>query len=893
MTSGSSCSSSSSTAEQEQQHSCCISHHFFKAASQNLHKIAVIHASPSPSPSPPLPGNPASSTRPPVYEGDRCFTFGHVLNSVDSLASVLPAAPPQSAASKFPRIIGIYMPPSVEYIVSVLSVLRCGHAFLPLDPSWPTHRVLSLLHSSTPDLIIASPSLPLGFGCPCPVLPFSMEEAGCRGGDGGGVSVWPCEREPKRSFCYLMYTSGSTGNPKAVCGTELGLLNRFLWMQDSYPLRGEEVLLFKTAISFVDHLQEFLAAMLAACTLVIPPFHKLKASPFAVIHFLQAYSINRLTAVPSLMRTILPALQHQCAEQIRSSLKLLILSGEVFPISLWDALSNLLPTTTILNLYGSTEVSGDCTYFDCIRLPMILETEALTSVPIGVPISHCDVVLVSENGMPNEGEIHVGGLCVSEGYFDEAAVMSFDFVHVYKNSLPGTSVAVHGNQLYYRTGDLAQRLQSGDLVFLGRMDRTIKVNGQRVALEEIETTLKGHPDVVDAAVISREGPEGLLLLDSFLMLKEKDISIDLVRRSIRRWMIGKVPLAMVPNRFLFTASLPVSSSGKVDYALLASPAFLTSHAPDGIGDRSTKGLLEDIKMAFCDALMVEVVSVEDDFFMMGGNSITAAHVAYNLGIDMRVLYKFPTPSELFTALRDKTESCHATVKTDGGREWKLKADDQSVSHSADSSASNLQSYQSWKQQLESPDEKNLSSAVLSKHPRVDLNKYIWKKRMIANDKHPWSSSTLKMCSFGRCNKVVYGTSYGLSSTCPLDWSAEVPGNGQGSSMQELWKVLLDSCVDASPLVVFKEQDVYLFIGSHAQKFVCVNAKSGSVHWEVKLEGRIECSAAVVADFSQVVVGCYKGKIYFLNFSDGTICWTFQTSGEVKSQPVLDIHKQLF
>lgn len=111
-------------------------------------------------------------------------------------------------------------------------------------------------------------------------------------------------------------------------------------------------------------------------------------------------------------------------------------------------------------------------------------------------------------------------------------------------------------------------------------------------------------------------------------------------------------------------------------------------------------------------------------------------------------------------------------------------------------------------------------------------------------------------------------------------------------MHELWKVYMESCVDASPLVVVKQQDVYLFIGSHSHKFVCVNALSGSIQWEVKLEGRIESSAAIVGDFSQVVVGCYSGKIYFLDFLDGSICWTFQTCGEVKCQPVVDIHRRL-
>lgn len=135
-----------------------------------------------------------------------------------------------------PKIVGIYMPPSVEYIVAVLSVLRCGEAFLPLDPFWPSERILSVVSSSKADLVIGSRS---SFGknnldkldeshwlvksISCPVLDFSIEENFqdcCFPTD----LAWPCAIEKKRSFCYLMYTSGSTGKPKEVCGTELGKL---------------------------------------------------------------------------------------------------------------------------------------------------------------------------------------------------------------------------------------------------------------------------------------------------------------------------------------------------------------------------------------------------------------------------------------------------------------------------------------------------------------------------------------------------------------------------------------------------------------------------------------------------------------------------------------------
>ncbi|XP_050280846.1 putative acyl-activating enzyme 19 isoform X3 [Quercus robur] len=659
-------------------------------------------------------------------------------------------------------------------------------------------------------------------------------------------------------------------------------------MQELYPLHSEELLLFKTSISFVDHLQEFLGAILTACTLVIPPYKDLKENVFSVIDFLQAYSISRLTAVPSLMRLILPALQSQRNRAIASSLKVLVLSGEVLPLSLWDMLSKFLPETTILNLYGSTEVSGDCTYFDCKRLPMILEMETLTSVPIGVPISNCDVVLVGENDTSNEGEIYVAGACVSSGYFSDSTHSFLDSVKLPQNSICNGSIG-HGNQFCFRTGDFARRLQSGDLVFLGRKDRTVKVNGHRIALEEIEDVLRGHPEVVDAAVILSKGQGELVVLEAFIVLRE-EISSETFRSSIRSWMVDKLPLAMLPNHFTITESIPVSSSGKVDYELLAGSGFLTKQVQDKIGDTGSSDLLRIIMTAFCDALRVEEVSNDDDFFMMGGNSIAAAHLSHNLGIDMRLIYYFSSPSKIYLALLEKKEPWLLDVQKDDIWEMKFDEGRRSIFHSIKSETADPFLFKPREGLLRTSSGKNENNAVVSKRIKVDSNIHVIAEDGSPRDGYLWSSaSEFTSCSVSRCNKVMYEG--GRNDTCQATWSAKISRDRKGS-MQEFWKVHMESCVDASPMVVFKDPEIYLFIGSHSHKFLCVNAKSGSVQWEVKLEGRIECSAAVLADFSQVVVGCYKGKIYFLDFMHGNICWIFQTSGEVKSQPVVDARRQL-
>ncbi|KAJ8449006.1 hypothetical protein Cgig2_004061 [Carnegiea gigantea] len=848
---------------------CCISHVFNRAASNNPTKIAIIQAAKHPR-KPILRevnnNNGVHHFNPPLYDGDKFFTFSQLLSAVDSLSfrlhHVLNGGDDPSLikptlgndshinSNTASKILGVYMVPSVEYVIAVLSILRCGMVFLPLDPSWPKERIL--------------------FHVLCISIDEILEQK-C----GKLDVVWPCESRGSRLFSYLMYTSGSTGKPKGVCGTEEGILNRFLWMQEVYPLKGDEVLLFKTSISFVDHLQEFLAPMLAGCTLVVPAFNELRENLFGIVDFLPDYSITRLTAVPSLMRALLPALRDQYTGGVQCSLKLLVLSGEVFPIPLWRDLSRILPRTCILNIYGSTEVSGDCTCFDCQRLPMMLEHEILSNAPIGMTISNCNVKLI-EDQKCDEGEIAVTGVCVASGYFSEGNVLPLDNVELSEDS-----ASIGGNQIsqiYYRTGDFGRKLPSGDLVFVGRKDRTVKINGQRIALEEVEDTLRAHPSVADVAVVFCNQHKEHAFLGAVLVLKNS-FKLSEVLGSIKNWMADRLPVVMIPKEFICTEALPRSSTGKVDYVLISDTFVpVVGSNEDHVEQTDT---LEQIKEVFGKALNVAEVGIHDDFFTLGGDSIVAAHVAHKLGIDMRLLYMFPTPSKLQKAFSEK----EGLLKIDRNIKWETltKTHKRELLDSRDSATSDfVKSRKYVKTQLMHSSDRNSP-----KRSKVDAGLYSNLKVAQGIDFFNWESDLVSSThTLSRCNKVTYKSNCEVSNLWPETREVKLPRNSKGI-LREIWRVPLESCVDASPLIVFKEMEILICIGSHSHRFLCVNAKSGSMRWKIKLEGRIECSAMVDGEFAQVVVGCYQGKIYFIDMLTGNLNWSFQTGGEVKSQPAVD------
>ncbi|XP_042427531.1 putative acyl-activating enzyme 19 [Zingiber officinale] len=920
---------------------CCISHGFFESASKNPSRIAFVHASGSHQRQEEAVRALTSkeTSYPPIYPGDVCFTSGDVLYAVESysrrIRRVLDGGDdadlvrPQGCDREnqidksvtldndMPHVVGVCIPPSVEYIVAVLAILRCGEAFLPLDPSWPESRLLSVISSSNTSLILQcvpshetlqykaaewivkrSSRLVLYINL---FLDHKKEIV-------RSELIWPCERSPRR-FCYVMYTSGSTGKPKGVCGTEEGLLNRFQWMQGLIPLCNMDILLFKTSISFIDHLQEFFGATLTSTPLIILPVNDIKANPLCLVDFVKAYKISRMTCVPSLMRLVLPKLEDS---YFRSSnpLKVLILSGEILSVPLCSSLQEYLPWTTILNLYGSTEVSGDCTYFDCKKLADVLDVEPLSSVPIGFPISNCETVLVGQPDCPDEGEIYVSGVCLFAGYHD----------NMNNDPMGKSSVS------QFQTGDFARRLRSGDLVFLGRHDRTVKINGQRVALEEIESAMKDHPEINDAAV-TYHGSNGVATqLEAYFVMKssegfkknhrplDKLQMVESLIPSIRSWLQKKLPSVMIPSYYFCMESLPILDSGKINHLELSSSVSTPKQHVSPFGRNSSSvNQLQTIKDVFCDALLVKEVADDDDFFTMGGTSISAALASYKLQIDMRLIYMFPTPVKLLNRLIEDKELHENLISPDPIPRKRLKAH-ANVLDSSDFITGNAES--DFLLPEPSPslvgtrvhdlsaehnvqlvynyfEGSNNASGMCSELVVQDPSLFPDSHHAASGDHGPWNSNCNihKMCSFSRCNKIMHEVDSYMVCMDKSWLTIRTPRSIKGS-LQELWKIPLKSCVDASPLIVIADGKWYLFIGSHSHMFLCIEPLSGSVRWQVLLDSRIECSAAITGDFSQVVVGCYKGKIYFLDFANGTISWYFQTDGEVKMQPVVERSRNL-
>ena len=261
-----------------------------------------------------------------------------------------------------------------------------------------------------------------------------------------------------------------------------------------YPFGRKEICCVKTSLSFVDSVWEIFGPLLQGVPLVIAP-DEVAREPRRLIGFLAAERVTRIVLVPSLLQAFLG----DCAN-LRSKLPKLLLwtsSGEELPAELARRFKNSHPYALLLNLYGSAEVAADVTCFEYCGPPV---GAIGASVPIGRPIANTQVYLLDAHGQPVPvgiaGELFVGGAGLARGYWRRPELTAEKFV--------ANSFSDDANSQLFRTGDLARYLPDGNIEYLGRADRQVKIRGQRVELGEIEAALGRHPLVRQCAVVANE-----------------------------------------------------------------------------------------------------------------------------------------------------------------------------------------------------------------------------------------------------------------------------------------------------------------------------------------------------------------------------------------------------
>jgi amino acid adenylation domain-containing protein len=458
-------------------------------------------------------------------------------------------------------------------------------------------------------------------------------------------------------LAYIIYTSGSTGTPKGVLGTHRGTVNGLHWLWKTYPFSEGEVCCQKTAISFVDSVWEIFAPLLQGIPTVIIS-NATVLDPQLFIESLAQRKVSRIILVPSLMRLILENYSHLVKKLTR--LKFWITSGEALSVKLVQTFRELMPFAKLINLYGSSEVSANATYYDTGLLP-----EQAYSVPIGRPIDNTQVYVLNRDFQPTPigviGELYLGGDGLAKGYLHRPELTKERFID---------NPFIPGNKLY-KTGDLVRYLRDGNLEYLGRRDEQVKIRGFRVELGEIATAIAQNPDVRESVVITRDDAQENPRLIAYVVTDKQDITTQLLS-----YLQQKLPNYMLPSTFIALDKLPLTSNGKIDRRALPSSEVIQSNtnksfvAPRNFTELALAKTWENL-------LNISPIGVTDNFFELGGHSFLAVRLMAQIydkfehNLPLSTLFENPTIEKLAAIVsqpsRKSSNSHLVAINSSGGK----------------------------------------------------------------------------------------------------------------------------------------------------------------------------------------------------------------------------------
>ncbi|HEX6903706.1 MAG TPA: non-ribosomal peptide synthase/polyketide synthase [Thermoanaerobaculia bacterium] len=492
-------------------------------------------------------------------------------------------------------LVGLRMERSLEMVTAILGVLKAGAAYVPLDPAYPEERLAYMIEDSGVQVVLTSLE-GLAGEVSDPRVPVSAEHP-----------------------AYVIYTSGSTGRPKGVVVRHGNVARLFSATDRWFGFGAEDVWTLFHSYAFDFSVWEIWGALLYGGRLVVVPYW-ISRSPEAFHELLREERVTVLNQTPSAFRQLIWAGEGKPADL---ALRYVVFGGEALePASLapwFERYGDERPR--LINMYGITETTVHVTYRE-------ISAKDVASA-VGCPIPDLGVYLLDPSlnlvpvGVP--GEILVGGAGLALGYLDRAELTAERFIP--------NPFGEAGSRLY-RSGDLARRLPDGDLEYLGRIDHQVKMRGFRIELGEIEAALVRHPAIREAVVLVREDR-----LVAWVVAEEEVALSDL-----RAFAGESLPEYMLPSALVMLDKLPLTANGKVDRRALPDP-----DAPVSAGFVAPRTPLETfVAGLFQEVLGIERIGVHDDFFEMGGNSISGAvlinRLQQELGQIVQVVVIFDHPT---------------------------------------------------------------------------------------------------------------------------------------------------------------------------------------------------------------------------------------------------------
>ena len=503
--------------------------------------------------------------------------------------------------------VGVCLERSPEAVVGLLGALKAGAAFVPLDPAYPRDRLAFMIADAQISLVVSRRKwLPIARGKGARVVCLDSDHRLIEAQEGDNL---PSAAGPA-SVAYVLYTSGSAGVPKGVLGLHRGAVNRFAWMWKNFPFESGEVCCQKTSLNFVDSIWEVFGPLLQGIPSAMIS-DQIVRDPAELVRTLASHAVTRIVTVPSLLRAVLDTYPDL---GIRLPLlKLWVSSGEALLPDLYRRFYAAMPNVTLLNLYGSTEVSGDVTAHVAYPAP-----DSQGTVSLGRPIDNARCYVLDAQLQPVPigvaGDLYVGGEGLARGYCNRPELTAKRFVV--------DAFCAQSEARLYKTGDRVRYLPDGNLQFLGRDDQQVKIRGFRVEMEEIETVLTQHPAVSAAAVVVREESPGEKRLVAYVAPRTSTSCPS--PKAWRDYLKAKLPDYMIPSSVVPLEALPLTPNGKVDRGAL--PAAGGQARLETCYVKPRDGLEWQLAKIWEEMLNVRPIGIEHDFFDLGGHSLLAVRM---------------------------------------------------------------------------------------------------------------------------------------------------------------------------------------------------------------------------------------------------------------------------
>ncbi|MFZ5638599.1 MAG: amino acid adenylation domain-containing protein [Pseudomonadota bacterium] len=601
-----------------------------------------------------------------LAHGDDTLGYGDLLARSRALAIRLQALGVGAGV-----VVGLCMERSIDAIAGLLAILQAGGACLPLDPAHPDERLAYMLDDSGAILVLTvaalSDRVDTVSGGRVRVIAVNAERdamARAAGGKKAGRNVGKkaatkAENTPERRAgaedpACVIYTSGSTGTPKGVAIRHRGLVNHGRFVAGQYGIGRDDVQLQVASIGFDLFLEEVFVVLGCGAKLVIED----RAVLMSPEHLHASMARHGVTAL-----NLPTALFHQFvgAGLDMRDIRTIVVGGEALSHARARELFARWPNVRLHNTYGPTETTIISAAIEVT--PALLDRHA--DVPIGRPIDNTRIYVLDALDRPQPigvpGELCIAGDGVAEGYLHLPELTAEKFV---EDPFAGPSAS--GARMY-RTGDLARWLDDGALQYLGRIDTQVKIRGFRVETGEIETRLNLHPRIRDSAVVAQERA-GVRQLVAFYRPESgradapPDVAADVPAEELRAHLLRTLPEYMVPAAFVALAEIPLNANGKVDRRALARMDVAIAAGRDRVAPRTrTERALAAIWSQVLGA-SEDAIGVDDDFFALGGNSLSAVRLMAKVGAEfartlpLAILFTAPTIAALAQALSSETET---------------------------------------------------------------------------------------------------------------------------------------------------------------------------------------------------------------------------------------------